>query len=469
MKNKSFTLVEIMAVMTIIVIVLSIGVSGYRNITSQSSFIIESGDLKNRIKSAVNQSLKSQTPTIFSVQMGKTQSEKSYLFGGRSSLIYSFDFDMTNKDGEWAPELGLGGVEFHGGTVIDECISSKYGMCLDSMGSARTTVYSINTTPNLVSTTEAKMSKSPYGYYIECKIKVEPGAQDSVAATVIRLKDSSDDYALKISQDGLLKSYFKGDVFPNTDEESLRVDTGRWMTIGHAAIRHKEDYYIHQIVDGTVVYSGNVDTYGDPPSFFDNTADSKKIEFVDNYNGLIDDIRIYDIFKGEIMPIDPKAGFVVIGGAAHYDGTTGSETTDLTVSSIMVDGHGRMVPKDNSASFIGLASSSIYGRLSYNADTGGNFRLNTTIRWRSKASKLSAMPESGYLLVHHRSEVNNHSRSHRTDRRYELVKYKEFDGLNFEIVARALGGTSKLPNWWASTCSVRYIEPVIFSRTGGVN
>lgn len=466
-KNRNFTLVEIMAVMTIIVIVLSIGVSGYRNMTSNSSFIIESGDVKNRIKSAVNQSLKSQTPMIFSVHMGKTQSEKSYLFGGRSSLIYSFNFDMLDKDGNWSPELGFGGVALDGGaTVEDVCISSKYGMCLDSIGTTAnyTASFKINKAPNLATPVYAQMSKAPYGYYIECKIKLQPEAQNGTDATLIRLKNNSDDYALKVNGNGYLKSFFQGDGFPATDNDSVRVDTGKWMTVGHAAIRHEEDYFIHQIVDGTVVFSTNVSTYLNPPDLQDD-----EIEFADNYNGLIDDIRIFDNFQGEVMPIDPKAGFLVIGGATHYDGTAGTETTNLTVSSVMVDGYGKMVQGSSDTSFIGLASASIYGRPSYDGSTGGNFRINTTNPWRTKASKLSAMPESGYLLANLRNQISNHANGYMSNRRYELIKYTDFDGYNFTIVGRALGGTSKLPNWWSSQIELRYVSPTVFSRIGGVN
>lgn len=456
--RKYFTLTEIMAVMTIIVIVLSIGVSGYRNITSQASLMIESNEVKSKLMKDLDFSIRSRTPTVHSVRMGKTQSEKSYLYGGRSSLLFSFDFDTTLADGNgtWKPEMGRNSYELEYSpssiNVKDRCFSSDYGMCgnlLDSSGF-------------FVIKDSISVGNEPFAMYAECKIKVNPGAQSASEAKIIDI----DQVQLVMNKSGFL--YCKANTtsgsveVPDATNDNLRVNvaTGKWVKVGFSLVTHLDQIYIHLFVDGKVI-----DSYPKDPQTWEYTAlfnnDSPK--FGENFNGLIDDIRIFDAVKGGIWAADPKAGFLVTANGRHDDGSSGTSTVDSRTTGMLIDGYGRFVPldaenpqgEDWDSDMIGFASSSIYGTLGPNS--GFNWWHANRI-FMVQGGKLSALPENGYLLFYYKNIGAN--------RYYEVVQYSEFDGERMKV-HRGLANTKKQSGGSRTNYVVRYLVPFIVDKTGG--
>lgn len=460
-KNKLFTLVEVMAVMTIIVIMLSIGVSGYRSITSQTSLQIEGMDLVSEIKKSIDSSLRSNTPVVFNVQMGKTLSEKSYMFGGKSSLRLAFDFDSRNTDGEWAPHLGAGTSKLEVNDDYEDvkefCYSSDLGMCGDLRGT--------NSYFELVD--ETYFSNDVFGVYIECKIKLEPLAQSGGTGVLAYLGNNN---ALQVNAGGYLISKMNNQNYPSSDH--VKVDTGEWLQVGTMFVKVSNRFYILQFVDGHLVSNSSV---GLNTFSMRSTGLADLPKFGEGFNGLIDDIKVYDVLQGDIFNADPKAGFLVTA-----NGNLNSNT------SIVIDGEGRLVPLEaNNAhgdkwlsDFIGLTASSVYGiparRNSNGSLVWANINRTYTVdgltvnRWDTSGSKLS-LPESGYLALHHKNIATTGTS---WAKYFELVKYKDYDGSSMIVTHRALGGTNQMNNGGGNDARnyiIRYVYPLVANKFGGVS
>ncbi len=438
-KNKSYTLVEIMAVMTIIVIMLSIGVSGYRNITSQSSFIIESNDVITRVRKAMSNAARSNTPTILLVQTGSTMSGKSYFFGGKTSLHVAFDFDTRTKDREWTPEKGFRNLTLNStGTIKESFHLSDYGMAYFSKGST------------LTIDGGDEMSNAAAGVYIECKIKCMPNTQIDIGSNgvLFQLENAS----MYIDKDtGELVCQIGSDTFPSsTDEKRVRVDTGEWLKVGMSISAHQQTMYVNQFINGQVTASYEY------PNHVESVGFGNSPQFCTNYQGFIDDIRIYDCLKGDAMAIDPKAGFIINANGVFdsYNKNTAGDTFD-NYNAILIDGNGAFVPFDSQNSqgndwygeMIAVASSSIYGSLqrktSWNNET-----------WYVEGSKISNAPENGYFLLYNR----NHAKGDF----FEVIKYSDFDGDSFKRQRQKLQTDAKTGDR-RDYFRVRYIKPVVLS------
>jgi type II secretory pathway pseudopilin PulG len=412
-----------LVVMTIMVILFSIGVSGMREMRGTALTQLGGTELVSAAKRAQKTALKNGIPTAIVLQASGNGESQGYLFASDGGLETYFGFDNISVDTS-GNILAKGKdntqfVNYTDATAKDHLIDGYFGNGL----------YIENKQFNFTGTTNNLTSVSNTGntIYMECQVRYGVGNTAISGDPILSWKTSTSNKTFSINVNTL------GEVLGN-DQTNQFPTTGRpyiggeqWKKLGLLINRTASADLCYFFVDGIFLGSGNSNVNGSTSGSLIIGDAGVKVD--------IDEIKVYNLMKSEPMINDLKAGFFV---------TKNLNPTNYR-KIILLDAKGKLINTSGDTNdFIGFASMSIRGTISAGSSTSGSLSVT--------GPATSQLPENGYIAVYHS-----------TDQYFELIKYKNFSGGKFDIVERQAAG-STINSKTSST--FYYTIPVIFNTDG---
>lgn len=431
-QKKAFTLTELLVVMTIIVIVLGVGVSGLRDIRGTALTTMGASEMTAKVKSAYKSAVRNKVPTAITLVVKDAGIAQGYLMASASQLESYVGFnDFPVTDFKAAGASGNYGYTPAGLDPRDYLVPGLISTGLDLAFTSCNTQNKIACSGNASAT------------YMECYVKeMSPTATHNKFLTAGNIGLANHEGYISYSillPSGVERFYYPGALqyIGGDDWNKVGLLTSYNDTLGVPNVNS------FLFVNGTL--SGNaLNTLSANTSNFLETTVS-----ITGTSGKIDEVKVYNLSRSEPILNDLKGGF--------YFGPDINKNVNTQM--IILDAQGRWVTTDpaRTETYIGFASIAITGQTgSHNSyDLSGASTDDLVQVIGPKASKL---PSEGYIVVYNPSLSS-------TDQVYELIRYKSFDGDKITIADRGVGGTPLINS---DSTTFYYAHPVFFNTRGVV-
>ena len=433
-KQKAFTLTELLVVMVILVILFSIGVGGTNAIKGPVLAQMGGAEMTSALKRAHKSAVKNGIPSaiVFQTISGNTTDAQTAIFASDGQLETYFGFeDVLNNTSVTANGMKTGQILKN--IAHTELIDGYFGNGL----------YIDNDYYSISDASMANVLSSGNIIYMEAQVRYGTSSNPGISGTNII---GFSNYSIRVDINGGVFGYDNSTSFPATNRPNINSE--KWRKVGLMFVKGRNFSTGYFFIDGVLINTAiTINT---------NTSNTLSIGNKGVNNGTyvdIDEIKVYNLMKSDMVSNDLKSGFFVTNNREYSGSGTNSR------KNIILNAQGGLT--GGTSDFIAFASTYVTG-------TGVSITTATPPRLTVKGAFASNLPESGYLLFSIANSLN-----------VELIQYRDFSNNSMTVVQRNVTNDPSNPYFGSPPPAAPtipslvdrpfyYAIPVIFNSDGSI-